>query len=56
MAEIDKGQFEFEEFGDIHTLGSLLKKFFQDLQDALIPGEGERGGERRQKESEGTCM
>ena len=48
VAEIDKGQFEFEEFGDIHTLGSLLKKFFQDLQDALIPGEGE-------EESEGTC-
>ena len=39
VAEIDKGQFEFEEYGDIHTIGSLLKKFFQELPDALIPGQ-----------------
>ena len=39
VADIDRGQFEFEEYGDIHTIGSLLKKFFQDLPDALIPGE-----------------
>ena len=40
VAEIDKGQFEFEDYGDIHTIGSLLKKFFQELTDSLIPGEG----------------
>ena len=39
VMEIDKGQFEFEEYGDIHTIGSLLKKFFLELPDTLIPGE-----------------
>ena len=39
VADIDKGQFEFEDYGDIHTIGSLLKKFFQDLQDPLIPSQ-----------------
>ena len=39
VADIDKGQFECEDYGDIHTIGSLLKKFFQDLQDPLIPSE-----------------
>ena len=39
VTDIDKGQFECEDYGDIHTIGSLLKKFFQDLQDPLIPSE-----------------
>ena len=39
VADIDKGVFEFEDYGDIHSVGSLLKKFFQDLQDPLIPSE-----------------
>ena len=51
VMEIDKGHFEFEEFGDIHTIGSLLKKFFQDLQDALIPGEGGGRGEWEGRDS-----
>ena len=36
-AEMDKGIYEFSDYGDIHTVGSLLKKFFKDLPDPAIP-------------------
>lgn len=36
-AEMDKGNYEFSEYGDIHTVGSLLKKFFKELPDPAIP-------------------
>jgi hypothetical protein len=39
VASMNKGQFETGDYGDIHTIGSLLKKFFQDLQDPLIPSD-----------------
>ena len=34
---MDKGNYEFPEDGDIHTVGSLLKKFFKELPDPAIP-------------------
>ena len=36
-AEMDKGNYEFSDYGDIHTVGSLLKKFFKELPDPAIP-------------------
>ena len=39
-AEMDKGNYGFElpDYGqDIHAVGSLLKKFFKELPDPLIP-------------------
>ena len=35
--EMDKGNYEFSEYGDIHTVGSLLKKFFKELPDPAVP-------------------
>ena len=35
--EMDKGNYEFSEYGDIHTIGSLLKKFFKELPDPAVP-------------------
>ena len=37
--EMDKGNYNFTDYGDIHTIGSLLKKFFKELPDSLIPAE-----------------
>lgn len=56
VAEIDKGQFEFEDYGDIHTIGSLLKKFFQELTDSLIPGEGCGGVGEGGEGGRGFCV
>lgn len=39
-AQMDKGNYGFDlpDYGqDIHTVGSLLKKFFKELPDPLIP-------------------
>ena len=37
--EMDKGNYNFTDYGDIHTISSLLKKFFRELPDSLIPAE-----------------
>ena len=34
---MDKGNYEVSEYGDIHTVGSLLKKFFKELPDPAVP-------------------
>jgi hypothetical protein len=36
-AEMDKGNYDFSDYGDIHTIGSLLKKFFKELPDPAVP-------------------
>ena len=36
-AEMDKGNYDFSDYGDIHTVGSLLKKFFKELPDPAVP-------------------
>lgn len=39
-AQMDKGNYDFDisDYGqDIHTVGSLLKKYFKELPDPLIP-------------------
>ncbi len=37
-AEMDKGNYSFPDYEDIHVMSSLLKKFLKELPDPLIPG------------------
>lgn len=34
---MDKGNYNFTDYGGIHTIAGLLKKFFKELPDSLIP-------------------
>lgn len=39
-AQMDRGNYEFDiaDYGqDVHAVGSLLKKFFKELPDSLVP-------------------
>ena len=35
--ELDKGNYDLPDTSDIHTITSLLKKFFKELPDPLVP-------------------
>ena len=36
--EMDKGNYNHTDYGEVHIISSLLKKFLKELPDPLIPG------------------